>query len=59
MHNLHARFGIPRIAGRGDILAALKIEDRAILVDESLDPEANPATEGRYLLSIAHEIDQA
>ena len=56
MDDLHARFGIPRIAGRVDILAALKIEDREILVDESLDPEMNPEAEGRFLFSIGHEI---
>jgi hypothetical protein len=56
MDDLHARFGIPRIAGRVDILAALKIEDREILVDESLDPEMNPEAEGPFLFSIGHEI---
>jgi hypothetical protein len=56
MDDLHARFGVPRIAGRTDILAALWIEDREIRVDESLDPEENPKTEGRYHFSIGHEV---
>ncbi len=56
MDDLHARFGVPRIAGRADILAALWIEDREIRVDESLDPEENPGSEGRYHFSIGHEI---
>ena len=43
-------FGVPRIAGRVDILAALWIEEREIRVDESLDPVENPEVEGRYLL---------
>ena len=55
MDDLHARFGVPRIAGRTDILAALWIEDREIRVDESLDPEVNPEAEGRYYFSIGHE----
>ena len=56
MDDLHARFGVPRIAGRTDILAALWIEDREIRVDESLDPEVNPEAEGRYYFSIGHEV---
>jgi hypothetical protein len=56
MDDLHARFRVPRIAGRVDILAALWIEDREIRVDESLDPEVNPRAEGRYLFSIGHEV---
>ena len=56
MDDLHARFSVPRTAGRVDILAALWIEDREIRIDESLDPELNPAMEGRYYFSIGHEI---
>ena len=56
MDDLHARFGVPRIAGRIDILAALWIEEREIRVDESLDPEINPEAEGRYQFSIGHEV---
>ena len=56
MDDLHARFGVPRIAGRVDILAALWIEEREIRVDESLDPVENPEAEGRYYFSIGHEI---
>jgi len=56
MDDRHARFGVPRIAGRVDILAALWIEEREIRVDESLDPVENPEVEGRYYFSIGHEI---
>ena len=56
MDDLHARFSVPRTAGRVDILAALWIEDREIRIDESLDPELNPTMEGRYYFSIGHEI---
>jgi Zn-dependent peptidase ImmA (M78 family) len=56
MDDLHARLGVPRTAGRVDILAALWIEDREIRIDESLDPEVKPEVEGRYHFSIGHEV---
>lgn len=38
------------------ILAATFIRDRSIFVDESLDPVEHPEMQGRYRLSVAHEI---
>ncbi len=46
----HKLFGVPR-SGIGfdpDILGAIFFEQRRIVIDESLDPDANPAKEGRY-----------
>jgi hypothetical protein len=53
MDDLHARFGVPRIAGRTDILAALwtRTETGWTSLDQG-DPEA----EGRYHFSIGHEV---
>ncbi len=38
-----------------DILGAMFFDDRRIVIDESLDPEENPAKEGRYRFTLAHE----
>ena len=46
----HRLFGVPR-SGIGfdpDILGAIFFEQKRIVIDESLDPDANPAKEGRY-----------
>jgi hypothetical protein len=46
----HRLFGVPR-SGVGfdpDILGAIFFEQKRIVIDESLDPDANPAKEGRY-----------
>lgn len=53
----HKLFGVPR-SGLGlhpDILGAIFFDDRRIVIDESLDPEENPAKEGRYRFTLAHE----
>ena len=53
----HRLFGVPR-SGLGfnpDILGAIFFEKRRIVIDESLDPEENPAKEGRYRFTLAHE----
>ncbi len=55
----HNRFGIPRV-GRNldqgpDILGAMLFDKKRIVIDESLDPEENPAREGRYRFTLAHE----
>ena len=55
--DLHRRFGVPR-SGIGfdpDILGAIYIEQKRIVIDESLDPDAYPAKEGRYRFTLAHE----
>ena len=40
--NLAERIGIP------DVLGATWIQDKVVLVDQSLDPTGNPRKEGRY-----------
>ena len=55
----HDLFGIPRSGldlGQGpDILGAMFFDEKRIVIDESLDPEENPAKEGRYRFTLAHE----
>jgi hypothetical protein len=56
--DMHSRFGVPR-SGLGfdpDILGAIFFEQRQIVIDESLDPDANPHKEGRYRYTAAHEV---
>lgn len=55
--DMHRRFGVPRL-GIGfdpDILGAIYFDQKRIVIDESLDPDANPAKEGRYRFTLAHE----
>ena len=54
----HRLFGVPR-SGIGfdpDILGAIFFDQKRIVIDESLDPYANPAKEGRYRYTTAHEV---
>jgi Zn-dependent peptidase ImmA (M78 family) len=52
----HRLFGVPRKPGRdADILGAMLFDEARIVIDESLDPEENPAKEGRYRFTLAHE----
>jgi Zn-dependent peptidase ImmA (M78 family) len=54
----HQLFGVPR-SGIGfdpDILGAIFFDQKRIVIDESLDPDANPAKEGRYRYTTAHEV---
>jgi hypothetical protein len=51
----HKLFGVPRSGLEPDILAAIFFDDRRIVIDESLDPDENPAKEGRYRFTLAHE----
>jgi hypothetical protein len=45
----HRLFGVERDPqGDADILGAIFFEEARIVIDESLDPEENPAKEGRY-----------
>jgi Zn-dependent peptidase ImmA (M78 family) len=56
--DMHRRFGVPR-SGTGfdpDILGAIFFEQKRIVIDESLDPDANPVKEGRYRYTVAHEV---
>ena len=53
----HRLFGVPR-SGLGmepDILGAMFFDEARIVIDTSLDPEENPAKEGRYRFTLAHE----
>jgi Zn-dependent peptidase ImmA (M78 family) len=51
----HKLFSVPRSGLNPDILGAIFFDDRRIVIDESLDPEENPAREGRYRFTLAHE----
>jgi IrrE N-terminal-like domain len=54
----HQLFNVPR-SGDGldpDILGAIFFDQKRIVIDESLDPDANPAKEGRYRYTAAHEV---
>jgi Zn-dependent peptidase ImmA (M78 family) len=55
----HDLFGVPRSGlnlGEGpDILGAMFFDEKRIVIDESLDPDENPAKEGRYRFTLAHE----
>jgi Zn-dependent peptidase ImmA (M78 family) len=54
----HRLFSVPR-SGIGfdpDILGAIFFDQKRIVIDESLDPDANPAKEGRYRYTAAHEV---
>jgi hypothetical protein len=53
----HRLFGVP-CSGLGlepDILGAMFFDEARIVIDESLDPEENPAKEGRFRFTLAHE----
>ena len=54
----HRLFGVPRskIGFDPDILGAIFFEQKRIVIDESLDPDENPAKEGRYRYTAAHEV---
>jgi Zn-dependent peptidase ImmA (M78 family) len=52
----HTMLGFPRTSGQeADILGAIFFDERRIVIDESLDPVENPAKEGRYRFTLAHE----
>src|ERR1700677_2147622 len=57
-HDTHRLFGVPRpgIGFDPDILGAIFFDQKRIVIDESLDPDANPAKEGRYRYTAAHEV---
>lgn len=53
----HRLFGVPRpaLGMEPDILGAMFFDEARIVIDVSLDPEENPAKEGRYRFTLAHE----
>ena len=57
-NDLDALFGVARFFDPGDdpqILGAMFFDDKRIMINEGLDPEDNPAKEGRYRFTLAHE----
>lgn len=48
--DLPARLGYP------DVLGATWIQDRNVIIDQSLDPHEHPDKEGRYRFTVAHEL---
>lgn len=54
----HRLFDKPRSGAKSDpdILGAIFFDQKRIVIDESLDPDANPAKEGRYRYTAAHEV---
>lgn len=53
--DMHNRYNVPRSSnGQTDILGAI-YGDGSIFIDESLDPDANPARQNRYRFTLAHE----
>ncbi len=56
--DLHRRFGAPNsvLAQGPDIIGAIFLSQRRIVVDEFLDPDADPSMEGRYRFTVAHEV---
>jgi Zn-dependent peptidase ImmA (M78 family) len=54
--DMHETLGVPLRGSAPDILGAIFLEKRAILIDCSLDPESNPSQLGRYRFSLAHEV---
>jgi len=47
---------LPRLLGMPDVLGATWVDDRRVLIDESLDPTLPTAIEGRYRFTVAHEV---
>jgi hypothetical protein len=54
--DLHQLFDKPLLRGEPDILGAIWVEKRLVLIDRFLDPEIKPSMLGRYRFSVAHEI---
>jgi hypothetical protein len=45
-----------RVLGAEDVLGALWVSNRAVFIDERLDPHEYPDEEGRYNFTVGHEI---
>lgn len=54
--DLHARLGIPIAGGKRDLLGALWVDDRAVFIDQTLDPDEQIGRHGRYRFTVAHEV---
>jgi len=44
------------LIGRQKVLGAIWIEDKRIIIDESLDPSSEPKNIGRYRFTVSHEL---
>src|SRR5215212_6764151 len=53
--DLHEVLEIPQVRTEPDIFGAIWMDSGEIFIHESLDPEENPAIEGRYRFTLAHE----
>ena len=53
--DLHEVLGVPQVGLEPDIFGAIWIKEREIYIDQSLDPEERPSSEGRYQFTLAHE----
>ena len=54
--DMHKLCDLPRVSTQdADRLGAIFFDDARIVIDESLDPDVNPAKEGRYRFTLAHE----
>jgi hypothetical protein len=53
--DMHRLLNHPRSGFDLDILGAIFFNEGRIVIDESLDPEENPAKETRYRYTVAHE----
>jgi len=47
---------LPERLGAADVLGAMWVRDRQVIIDESLVPEDNPKKQGRYRFTLSHEI---
>lgn len=54
--DLHARFEVPQMGEEPDVLGALFVDRREVLINQVLDPEDHPFQEGRYRYTLGHEI---
>lgn len=55
--DVHALVGVPRrhAGSEPDVLGAIFMDERRIVIDESLDPETDSFKEGRFRFTLAHE----
>ena len=53
--DMHSACGVPLPVTGADILGAMIFDEKRIVIDQSLDPEEQPAMEGRYRFTLAHE----
>ncbi len=54
--DLHKRLGVTMTGEDPEVLGAVWVGTREVFIDQSLDPYENPAMEGRFRFTVAHEI---